>query len=126
MAEYTQVHTACPSCGSSDARSEYVNGQMHCFSCGEHTFPDTDDNKTKMNIENKAPPTFVTGQYTALTRRNLTEATCRKWGYQVAEVDGEQAQVANYRSRDGKLVGQKIRYANKDFKVRGELVDASL
>jgi len=122
MAEYTQVHTACPSCGSSDARSEYVNGQTHCFSCGEHTFPDTDENKTKMNIENKAPPTFVTGQYTALTRRNLTEATCRKWGYQVAEVDGEQAQVANYRSRDGKLVGQKIRYASKDFKVRGELV----
>ncbi len=70
----------------------------------------------------KPRPTFVTGAYTALSRRNLTEATCKKWGYQIADVDGEQAQVANYRSRDGKLVGQKIRFANKDFKVRGELV----
>ncbi|MBP52672.1 MAG: topoisomerase [Opitutae bacterium] len=72
------------------------------------------------------PPTtqtsFVSGRYSDLNRRNLTEKTCKKWGYQLAEVDGEQAQVANYRSRDGKLVGQKIRFANKDFKVRGELV----
>ncbi len=71
---------------------------------------------------NKPPPTFVPGEYASINRRNLTEATCKKWGYQIAWVDGEQAQVANYRSRDGKLVGQKIRFANKDFKVRGELV----
>ena len=67
--------------------------------------------------------TFITnGSYTALARRNLTEATCKKWGYQAAEVDGQMVQVANYRSRDGKLCGQKIRYADKSFKVRGELI----
>ncbi len=70
---------------------------------------------------NKA--SFVSnGKTTALTRRNLTEETCKKWGYQAAEVDGQMVQVANYRTRDGKLCGQKIRYANKSFTVRGELI----
>ena len=124
MAEYTQVHTACPSCGSSDARAEYVSGQTHCFSCGKHTFPD-DNHKTKpMEPQSdKPPPTFITnGRYTTLARRNLTEETCKKWGYQAARVDDQQVQVANYRTRDGKLCGQKIRYADKSFKVRGELL----
>ena len=119
MAEYKEMHTSCSSCGSSDARCEYIDGSSHCFSCGENKQP----NKKRMEPQNKPPTSFVTnGEYTNLTRRNLTEQTCRKWGYQIATVDGEQAQVANYRSRDGKLVGQKIRFANKDFKVRGELV----
>ena len=70
---------------------------------------------------NKA--SFVSnGKTTALTRRNLTEETCKKWGYQAADVDGQMVQVANYRTRDGKLCGQKIRYADKSFKVRGELI----
>ena len=38
-------------------------------------------------------------------------------------MDGEDpVQIANYRARDGKTVAQKIRYANKRFKVRGELI----
>ncbi len=129
MAEYTQIHTSCPSCGSSDGRSIYVNGQTHCFVCEKHTFPDKNE-KTTMEIpttatDNKRKPqaTFVqNGKYSDLARRNLSEKTCRKWGYQIAELEGEQVQVANYRSRDGKLVGQKIRYANKNFKVKGELI----
>jgi len=67
-------------------------------------------------------PFVNNGAPTAIARRNLTQETCKKWGYHSAMVDNEQAQVANYRSRDGKLVGQKIRYADKRFEVRGELI----
>ena len=122
MAEYKEMHTPCPSCGSSDARCVYVDNSTYCFSCQVSTQPNK-RMEPQQEQPNKPPTTFITnGEYTDLTRRNITEKTCKKWGYQIAIVDGEQAQIANYRSRDGKLVGQKIRYANKDFKVRGELV----
>jgi len=125
MAEYQEIHTSCSACGSSDGRSTYVDGSSHCFSCGKNTQPNKNE-KQKMEEQpttktNKA--SFVSnGKTTALTRRNLTEETCKKWGYQAADVDGQMVQVANYRTRDGKLCGQKIRYADKSFKVRGELI----
>ena len=68
------------------------------------------------------PREFLTGEPKAIARRNLTEDTCRKWGYWVGRVNGEDVQIANYKTRDGKPVAQKIRYANKSFSVRGELV----
>jgi twinkle protein len=68
------------------------------------------------------PREFLTGEPKAIQRRNLTLDTCRKWGYWVGRVNGEDVQIANYKTRDGKPVAQKIRYANKSFSVRGELV----
>ena len=68
------------------------------------------------------PREFLTGEPKAIPRRNLTADTCRKWGYWVGQVGGEAVQIANYKTRDGKPVAQKIRYANKSFSVRGELV----
>ena len=66
---------------------------------------------------------FITnGQYNSIGRRALTVETCKKWGYQIAKLNGENVQVANYRSRDGQLVGQKIRYPEKRFSVKGELL----
>jgi twinkle protein len=69
-----------------------------------------------------APREFLTGEPKAIPRRNLTQETCRKWGYWVGRLNGEDVQIANYKTRDGKPVAQKIRYANKNFSVRGELV----
>ena len=68
------------------------------------------------------PREFLSGEPKAIPRRNLTLDTCRKWGYWVGQVGGEQVQIANYKTRDGKPVAQKIRYANKSFSVRGELI----
>ena len=69
-----------------------------------------------------APREFLTGEPKAIPRRNLTQETCRKWGYWVGRLNGEDVQIANYKTRDGKPVAQKIRYANKNFSVRGELI----
>lgn len=121
---FTKTHQACPDCNSSDALAVNEDGSTHCFSCYTHR----KTNKTKpmeqpQQPTNKPPPSFINnGRYTAIARRNLTEETCKKWGYQCAKVDDQAVQVANYRTRDGKLCGQKLRYADKSFKVRGELL----
>ena len=36
--------------------------------------------------------------------------------------NGQPVQIANYKTRDGKTCGQKLRFADKSFAVRGELI----
>ena len=114
-------HQPCDDCGSRDALTRNVDGSTKCYSCQKFTPGNRNNNEP---IEVRRPDgTFVSGgTYYQIPRRNLTEETCRKWGYQIATVGGEDVQVANYRSRDGKLVGQKIRSADKRFSTRGELL----
>ena len=65
------------------------------------------------------------GEVKALGKRKITEETCRKFGYTVGTFKGKPVQIANYR-RDGQIVAQKVRFANKDFTVRGDLKEAGL
>ena len=37
-------------------------------------------------------------------------------------VNGQPVQIANYKTRDGKTCAQKLRFADKSFRVRGELI----
>lgn len=69
---------------------------------------------------------FLHGDYRALVKRGISEETCRKWGYRIAEFHGKTVQVADYRDGDGVLVAQKVRFANKDFTVVGDLKRAGL
>ncbi len=64
---------------------------------------------------------ITTGNPAPLEKRGLTIDTCSKWGYHCAVVDKEGVQIANYRDMSGKLVGQKLRYGDKRFSIRGEL-----
>jgi len=73
-------------------------------------------------VSEPTPREFVSGQPQAIARRNLTEDTCRKWGYWMGVVDGQPVQIANYKTRDGKTCAQKLRFADKSFRVRGELI----
>jgi twinkle protein len=68
---------------------------------------------------------FLHGQSQALTKRGLSEETCAKFGYTVGDHHGKPVQIANYR-RDGEVVAQKVRYAGKEFNVRGSLKGAGL
>ena len=100
------IHQPCDDCGSSDALTRNVNGSSKCYSCEKFTPGNRSNNSEPIEVR-RPDGTFVSGgEYQMLARRNLTEETCRKWGYQIATVGGEDVQVANYRSRDGKLVGQ--------------------
>lgn len=110
----------CPNCGSSDANVIYSDGHSFCFSCKAYNHGDSVNSGgiPKPTVEGAYVP--VMGEYTELTKRGLTEATCRKWGYQTGVFNGKHVQIANYRDSDGSVSAQKIRFANKDFLFLGD------
>ena len=112
---FTATHQPCDKCGSSDGAAVNDDGSTYCFVCQNYSGQGG-------RVSEPTPREFLTGEPKAIPRRNLTADTCRKWGYWVGQVGGEAVQIANYKTRDGKPVAQKIRYANKSFSVRGELV----
>lgn len=69
---------------------------------------------------------FVDGEVTALVKRGIREETARKWDYRVGLFKGKHVQIANYRDASGAVVAQKLRFANKDFTVTGDLKKAGL
>lgn len=56
----------------------------------------------------------------------MSEETCRKWGYTVGELGGQTVQVANYRDISGRLIAQKVRFRNKEFRFFGDTKGAGL
>jgi twinkle protein len=68
---------------------------------------------------------FITGEYKALTKRGITEETCRKFGYMVARWKGKPVQVTQHFD-EGRLVMQQLRTADKDFPIIGSLDEAPL
>ena len=113
-------HQACP-CGiSSDALAVYSDGHSYCFSCNKTFSQSRQERPLSMNSN------FISGQSEALNKRKISEATCRKYKYQVAKYQGKTVHVAPYYDRDGKLVAQKIRFPNKNFMVIGDIKNAML
>lgn len=108
----------CVECGSSDGFHIYDDGHGHCFVCNFH--PRDAANPTAGKEAKKVDSKFLTGEPQALTKRGLSEDTCKKWGYEVGEKSGKPVQIANYRNAEGKLVAQKVRFPNKDFIVVGD------
>ena len=114
----------CDECGSSDANALYDDGHTHCFSCGAH-------GNGVQSFQTKSRRTSVTtglinGEVRALPKRNLTEETCKHWGYKVGEYNGKPVQIATYCDEAGDAVAQKIRFPDKDFKFIGEPKKAGL
>ena len=103
--------TSCDDCGSSDANAVYSDGHTHCFSCGSHkggrgvTPPGDDEGEAE---------DLIPGEYRDLAKRGLREETCRKFGYKVGRKGDKPVQLAPYRDKDGKVVAQKLRFADKD------------
>lgn len=65
--------------------------------------------------------TLPTGEYVALTKRGLSEETCRRAGYWVGNFKGQPVQVANIcNSVTGDVEAQKLRFPNKDFLFLGD------
>ena len=109
-------HLPCDKCGSSDANSLYSDGHCYCHRCGAYTPPEGQEPETKSQPRDKS---FLTGEFTALFKRKITEDTCRKFGYQLGNHLGQPVQIAPYYDCNGKLIAQKIRTPDKDFHVRG-------
>lgn len=130
MSEWVQTHLPCPSpdCGSSDAFSINDRGWGKCFSCGRN-FRVGEEGQGGRQVARKIVPDrslVPFGEYRALTKRKLTEETCRKFGYFVGEFNGKTVQVAPYYNKEGQLVAQKVRFPNKDFVTTGDFKKVSL
>lgn len=121
--EILKAHLPCPDCGSSDALCEYTDGHTFCFSCETWHGGDGSLSPTKAYrlAKDVLPPDDMVLE--ALPARLIKEETCRRFGYYKAVVHGKKAQVANYIDDNGVIIGQKLRYANKEFEVKGKLED---
>lgn len=121
MANFVR-HEPCPKCGSKDNLARYDDGSAHCFGC-KHNIPagetETRETASPRRRAKRQRPLLTDARYRALPKRGITEETCKFMGYQVGELDGETVHVANY-WRDGKIVAQKIRNADKEFTVLGD------
>ncbi|KKK63819.1 hypothetical protein LCGC14_2990440, partial [marine sediment metagenome] len=70
-------------------------------------------------MDSKSLPLLKGGEHQRLKKRRLSEETCKKFDYRVAQMGGRTVQVANY--RDGnKVVSQKIRDSKKNFTILGK------
>jgi len=105
----------CDDCGSSDAVAVYADGHSHCYSCGKHKH----DGEPTRAKPTKSVKGLINGQIQSLSRRLIREDTCRRYGYAIGKLDGKAVQIAPY-YRNGTVVAQKVRFANKDFSILGE------
>lgn len=117
----------CPECAknggdtSGDNLAIFDDGHTHCFACGYHTAPGkaTPEAPSRSNNMFAKVQLLRDLEYRPLLKRGIDEETCRKFGYGIGKDRKDRTvQVANYQ-RDGKVVAQKVRYANKDFKFLG-------
>ncbi|QNL29332.1 primase/helicase protein [Pasteurella phage vB_PmuP_Pa7] len=119
-------HTHCENCGSTDANSVYSDGHTFCFACNTTVKGDDQKVEKKPNHSKKKEKgvwdfTEYNGRYSALTKRGISESTCRKAEYWIATTpSGDIMQVANYRDQSGTLVSQKLRGKDKEFKTTGK------
>jgi twinkle protein len=115
-------HESCPACGSRDALAVYDSGTAYCFSCTH--WEAEQDYKVKPKSKgatNMTRDSLVRGEYRDLKARKISKATCKKYGYHVAEIAGVMTQIADYYDEKGEIVGQKVRYADKTFRTVGDV-----
>ena len=115
-------HEPCPSCGSRDNLARYSDGHGFCFGCSYYEHADGEANQAVRRNDLG----LLDIEFQPLTKRGITEETCRKWGYGVATFNGEPVQVANYKNDKGELIAQKVRTRSKDFITLGKTKSLNL
>lgn len=119
-------HEPCPHCGSSDANALYSDGKHYCFSCQTLTPADGEEGKVEQMFKPSTTSQFLEVEPMALTKRKINLKTAQYWNYGVSTFKGQKVQVANYYDKHRSLVGQKVRFPNKDFIVLGDIKKAGL
>jgi len=113
------VKQPCPSCPSSDAYEVYDDGHGHCFACNYHSA--SSRSSSQRSTSTIASDLISDIEYRPLNKRGLREDTCKKWGYGVGTFGNQRVQVAQFRDCDtGRVVAQKIRTKDKDFRYTGD------
>lgn len=126
-----QVSTGlpCDDCGSSDAKAIYSDGHSWCFSCETYHAGESDSDgrgeggdEDDGDVQQRASGDLVDpGTFNRLSKRKISEKTCRRFGYSVGTYRGKPVQIATYKDDAGHPVGQKLRFADKKFAVKGKI-----
>lgn len=114
----------CPACAkhgrdnSQDNLAVYDDGHKYCFAC---EYYEHDDKEISMPLKTKQPNTleFLSGTVQPIPSRKINEKTARLYGYLTHTKEGKRVEISSY-YRDGKVVAQKLRGANKSFQWRGD------
>lgn len=118
-----KTHLPCPDCGSHDALTLYEDGHTYCFSCKvRHDSGNTEGVQTQRApkaASNVIPVSDM--ELVALTKRKITQETCRKFDYYISNYYGKTCQVASYLDDTGTIIGQKLRFSDKTFLTLGTL-----
>lgn len=109
MHKIIQAHIPCPLCGSSDGATEYEDG-YYCFVC-ETSTPKHQQEQIEP-VDTRIHTDLI---YQDLTKRGIKKATCIKYHYGIHD----NLQVASY-IQDGKIIFQKTRDRDKNFKIIGK------
>lgn len=108
----------CPACGSRDNLARYSDGHGYCFGC-EHYEPGDGEEVTRVTTEKDWTP--CEGEARGLPKRRISQKTCEKFGYITGTYNGEPVQACAVRDRQGRLLGQKLRFKDKRFKCIGNV-----
>ena len=111
-------HVECEECGSRDNAAEYSDGHTYCFGCA--AYQHGEGVEAPKRVSTIGSTQLIPGEYKHLSRRKLTEQTCRKFGYQVGQYNGQTVHLATYRDNKGQAVAQKIRTKDKKFSIYGD------
>jgi len=126
MSQFQVQHLPCPECHSSDALSVYTSGVRHCFSCGVSLPPEDRGDNTPMPVSKNTVSLVQDVEYLPLSARGLTQETVKRYGYGIATYKGKKVQVAPYTNEKGRVIGQKLRTADKQFTITGKVPGDSL
>jgi twinkle protein len=102
----------------------YSDGHGYCFVCGHYTHgeADTPNERKRKRVAGLIEREDI--EVRGLRARKISDATCEHFGYGIATYKGENVHVAPYYDRDGRLVAQHLRTADKDFPWLGHPKDA--
>lgn len=115
----------CPKCGSRDNLGRYSDGHAHCYGC--HYYEPGDGSDPQLSRKSKMSRDLISGgEYRAISKRGITEETCRKFGYQIGHFKDQLVHIAPYHDAEGNLTAQKIRFQDKTFTVTGNMKPALL
>lgn len=120
--EVIKTHLPCPDCGSHDALSLYSDSHTYCYSCKVYRKGSGEQGGERKIRKPHAVIPLEDIQFNPLRKRGITQTTCEKFHYGISKENGETVQVACY-YENGELTGQKIRWANKDFRIYGSVGD---
>ncbi len=123
-------HVPCenPACGSSDANALYDDGHTYCFACGSHARGNGGDGRGAAADASPVDARLVRGHADAIPSRKLTKAVTQRFGYLTTAEDerGRACHAAPYTNAAGEVVGQKLRYPDKTFRIIGDVVGEAL